>query len=163
MENKSFIIGVIILAIIVIGGFILFYPKALEIRSLEISTDKTEYSLGETIELTVINDLDRPVYTHPCGLENWPHAFNVMKKNEAGWDYYWMWEMVDCMPYNNVNEFTNSINPGQVIIQIPTGSLGGFTETGEYRLELSFKANCVNSSIDSCERLKSNSIEFKIK
>jgi len=163
MENKHLIIGIIVLVLIVAGGLIFLSPKNLSPKTIEISTDKTEYSIGETIELTIVNNLGSSAYGHPCGLGNWPHAFRVMKKTETGWEDHWEWEMVECIPYENIEEFQNPISTGQTTIQIPTGSFEGFSEAGEYILELSVKANCANSSIDSCKRLKSNSIEFKIK
>ena len=77
--KRKILIGILVIGIVLIGGWGIWSNQIYsETREVTITTNKTEYELGETITITVRNGSDKPIwyikYACPpscCNLFRW--------------------------------------------------------------------------------------------
>ena len=126
-----------------------FFPKK-PAKVVAVTTDKREYKQGETMQITVMNKLNKDVCFQTC----LPYYFE--KQNEkGGWEDYNLKKCLakfvdECIHQNETKIFEQEIDSG--------------THLGINRITIPTHLNCENKELKSCEEHKTiYSNTFKIK
>jgi hypothetical protein len=104
---KKNIITLIIIGIILIAAFIVFYYLFFQnnnelqnqLKGVTISTDKSEYSPGDSLKVKIDNQMDKKVCFSSC------YPYYIQKKGEKWENYHY----IECDKQDVVE---NCVNPG---------------------------------------------------
>jgi len=145
MNKKLLIVILVALLLILVFGFLLKTPPTLEERVI-ITTDRTEYSLGQAPTMTIKNNLTTNICISSC----YPY---YLQKNNGEWKNYLYEECGDpdlvemCIEPNQ----TKSL---ELIISV--------TDSGLHRITVPFCVDCqIGEEFEENEKFYSN--EFTIK
>ncbi|TSC53947.1 MAG: hypothetical protein LiPW16_232 [Microgenomates group bacterium LiPW_16] len=159
MTTKTkILIGILIIGLIGGGGLFMLYIRGIIppwrsgppiLGTVSISTAKTEYEQGETVEITLKNTMDKPIWYTDFGCHPW---WKLEKQENKDWKLVeillptstkYGQECIACPPPQSTEEVLKELKPYSEVNMVwdlrnCKGATPAFIDLGNYRLSFAY-------------------------